>query len=151
MHFWTVSCIVPTAFNCKANPNENSEPSGPCRTPEVQSQHQCFPLLPLCGMNRIRCALSPDYANFAPGIHFRPLYLPDHLSFGTEKIVVDILKRSGFEIVEIRKYPMLSSDLYTIAKEIIKLFWPHKRSSIRYLLNQQLYAEADMFILAQRL
>lgn len=92
-----------------------------------------------------------DTANFAPGIHFRPLYLPDHLSFGTEKIVVDILKRSGFEIVGIRKYPMLSSDLYTIAKEIIKLFWPHKRSSIRYLLNQQLYAEADMFILAQRL
>lgn len=36
---------------------------------------------------------------------FRPMYLPDHLSFATERIVTGLLQRTGFRIVTIRKYP----------------------------------------------
>jgi hypothetical protein len=33
------------------------------------------------------------------------LYLPDHLSFANEDIVTGLLRRKGFRIVAVRKYP----------------------------------------------
>ncbi|MCE5212460.1 MAG: class I SAM-dependent methyltransferase [Deltaproteobacteria bacterium] len=47
-----------------------------------------------------------DTADFKAQDHYRPFYLPDHLSFASERIVVDILEKLGFEIVCIKKYPL---------------------------------------------
>jgi SAM-dependent methyltransferase len=48
-----------------------------------------------------------DTASLLSKNHYRPFDLPDHLSFASEKIVVDILERVGFEIVSVNKYPYL--------------------------------------------
>src|SRR3972149_2377874 len=57
-----------SASNSKENHNENLELTGrcytSCRTLKVQSHHQRFPLLPLCGFNRFYCATSPIYTHF---------------------------------------------------------------------------------------
>ena len=46
-----------------------------------------------------------DVSGLTPDTFFRPMYLPDHLSFATEEIVAGLLRRTGFRIVKIRKYP----------------------------------------------
>jgi SAM-dependent methyltransferase len=46
-----------------------------------------------------------DVAGMTPETLFRPLYLPDHLSFADESIVTGLLRRKGFRIVKVRKYP----------------------------------------------
>lgn len=90
-----------------------------------------------------------DTAQFAPEEHYRPFYLPDHLSFASEKIVSDILRRLDFEILKICKYPYLPIKPATIMKEIIKIFLPQYFSRIHYFLKWNRYAETDMFIRAR--
>ena len=46
-----------------------------------------------------------DISGLTPDTMFRPMYLPDHLSFATEEIVTGLLRRKGFRIVRVRKYP----------------------------------------------
>ena len=79
----------------------------------------------------------------------RPLYLPDHLSFASEKIVVGILERLDFEIVCIKKYPFLQFDILSITKEIIKIILPQYKSNIRCYFRWKLYAQRDMYIRAR--
>ena len=40
----------------------------------------------------------------------RPFYLPDHLSFASESIIIRILERLGFEILSVKKYPSSSNN-----------------------------------------
>jgi SAM-dependent methyltransferase len=71
-----------------------------------------------------------DTADLPAEKHPKPLFLPDHLSFASENIVSDILRRSGFEVVLVRKYPTFFfgwSSLQSL-KEIVKLVWPGKQS-----------------------
>jgi len=91
-----------------------------------------------------------DTAGFDSRDHLRPFSLPDHLSFASEQIVTGILKRAGFEIVSVRKCPGLERTFPRLARELIKVFWPHKTSVFRHLLNCRLYARTDMFIRARR-
>jgi len=54
-----------------------------------------------------------DTAKLLAKIHPKPYFLPDHLSFATKDIVVEILKRCNFEIISINYfrssvYPILS-------------------------------------------
>ena len=46
-----------------------------------------------------------DVSGLTPETLFRPMYLPDHLSFATEEIVTGLLERKGYRIVKVRKYP----------------------------------------------
>lgn len=90
-----------------------------------------------------------DTAHLTSQQHYRPFYLPDHLSFASEKIVVNILKRTGFEIMDIKKYPFVRRDFSVFVKELAKIFLPNKKSRFRYLINHQLYAKTNMFIRAR--
>ena len=45
-----------------------------------------------------------DSSDLTPHTHHRPFLLPDHLSFGSEKIVCDILMKLGFEIISVQRY-----------------------------------------------
>ena len=89
-----------------------------------------------------------DTANTAPGDYHRPFYLPDHLSFASEKIVSDMLDRLGFEIISVRKYPYIRPSLTSFAKESIKLFWPGRPSKMRHLLQYRQHI-TDMYVLAK--
>jgi SAM-dependent methyltransferase len=89
-----------------------------------------------------------DTANFPANDHYRPFYLPDHLSFASEKIVSDILKRLGFEILNINKYPYRRFDPKSFVKETVKIFLPQYKSRISYYLKWKRYSQTDMFIRA---
>ena len=91
-----------------------------------------------------------DTANMSSKDHHRPFYLPDHLSFASEKIVVDILKKSGFEVQAIKKYPHIKFNVLTIVREVVKIFIPKKRSRIMSLVNyNKMKINTDMYIWAK--
>jgi SAM-dependent methyltransferase len=90
-----------------------------------------------------------DGADFAAEDLYRPFYLPDHISFASERILVSILERIGFKIVSIHKYPLVALDLRTITKEVVKIFLPNYQSKLKYYLNYQKYSQTDMFIRAK--
>jgi SAM-dependent methyltransferase len=90
-----------------------------------------------------------DTANFSSKNHYHPFYLPDHLSFASESIVVEILNRLNFEIVNIKKYPFLRFGLRSIVKELVKAILPQYQSNIRYFLKWKMYSQTDMFIRAR--
>jgi 2-polyprenyl-3-methyl-5-hydroxy-6-metoxy-1,4-benzoquinol methylase len=89
-----------------------------------------------------------DTADLSADVHYRPLYLPDHLSFASAKIVCSILEKIGFEIKAVRKYPFVPVRAANIAKEVMKIVWPGKTSKLRYI-NSEKY-RTDMYILATR-
>jgi SAM-dependent methyltransferase len=89
-----------------------------------------------------------DTANLNSKEHYKPFNLPDHLIFASEDIVVNILRKIGFEIIEINKFPAFKSDIITIAKEIAIVFLPNKTSRLKYLFNRKLY-NTDMYIRAR--
>jgi 2-polyprenyl-3-methyl-5-hydroxy-6-metoxy-1,4-benzoquinol methylase len=90
-----------------------------------------------------------DTANFDGKDHYRPFYLPDHLSFASESIVVSILERTGFEVLDIKKYPHQKLTLNSLIKEIVKVFWPNKKSRLRSMIKHKMYANTNMYILAK--
>ena len=90
-----------------------------------------------------------DSAGLARKDHHKPYFLPDHLSFASEEIVANILKRLGFEIIAVRKYrspgyPRLS--LPGVGKECLKLVWPGKRASFKFFPANP---DIDMWIRAR--
>lgn len=91
-----------------------------------------------------------DTANLSSVEHYRPFYLPDHLSFASEEIVTSIFQQIGFEIVTIQKYHVVKNDPKTIAKELIKLMLPSKQSRLKHLLIDREKYKTDMYIRARR-
>lgn len=89
-----------------------------------------------------------DTAELESKDHYRPFNLPDHLSFASEKIVVNILENIGFSVLDIKKYPPLYMNPSVITKEVIKIFWPSKQSHLKYILNR---CPTDMYIRAKLL
>ncbi len=87
-----------------------------------------------------------DQADLAARDQPRPLYLPDRLSFPSEKIVVGILEQMGFEIVCVRKYPFMRLTFLTVAKELVKVFLHQYQSRIIYFFKNP---RTDMFIRAR--
>ncbi|MHC5026825.1 MAG: methyltransferase domain-containing protein [Planctomycetota bacterium] len=95
-----------------------------------------------------------DTADLPAERHHRPLLLPDHLSFASERIVSDILRRSGFEIISVHKYrsfPFKRSASRWL-KEVIKCVWPGKQSRIGEFIERTRRGrdyDRDMFIRAR--
>jgi len=90
-----------------------------------------------------------DSAGLSAKEHHRPFYLPDHLSFASEAIVVAILERLGFEIVAVRKYPFPPFEWLGLVRELVKTFVPSRESGLRYYLRRQKYSQLDMYIRAR--
>lgn len=106
-------------------------------------------LKPLLNPNGEFLIETGDSANFTADEQIKPFCLPDHLSFASEKIVVNILERLGFEIISIKKYPYLHLNLKSIAKEIVKLFLPKYNSYIKYYFSWKKHSKTNMFIRAR--
>jgi SAM-dependent methyltransferase len=82
----------------------------------------------------------------------KPLLLPDHLSFCTEAILLDILSKLGFSVVVVKKYPYIVPTPLNIAKEFIKLFVPGRKSRILLWARKwRKWQKRDMFIRARLL
>lgn len=91
-----------------------------------------------------------DSADFSAHETLKPVCLPDHLSFASERILRAMLAKMDYEVVTVKKYPYLYRDAKTMAKEVIKLVVPGKRSYLRYYLNWRKYSQQNMFILARK-
>lgn len=96
-----------------------------------------------------------DTAELKARDHHRPFYLPDHLSFASEKIVCELLVRLGFEVRGIYKYPyhrdMPPRSFSRFGKEVIKAMLPGRVSRIADMFRAENYAKRDMYVLAQAL
>lgn len=91
-----------------------------------------------------------DTAHLSEKDHYRPFYLPDHLSFASEDIIVDILESQNFEILSINKYPYVELGIKNIVKGLIKTILPQYESRIwNDLLKWKKYSKTDMFIRAK--
>jgi len=90
-----------------------------------------------------------DTAGFLARDHHRPFYLPDHISFASEGIVVGLLERLGFEILSVKKYPFMRFNLNSIIKEFAKAILPHYKSRLKYYFQRKKYSQTDMFIRAR--
>ena len=86
-----------------------------------------------------------DTADFTYAKHYKPFYLPDHLSFANEEIVTSILKRTGYEIVGLKKYRYQMGLLASVKD--FGLFILRKR---KYLFRTFTKKPTDMWIRARR-
>jgi SAM-dependent methyltransferase len=89
-----------------------------------------------------------DTAHLPAAVHYRPFYLPDHLSFASEGIVCGILERLGFEVLGVRKYPFVRPSPASWLRETAKLLVPGKVSRLRYLIRYRAYV-TDMYVRAR--
>lgn len=90
-----------------------------------------------------------DIANMSSKDIYRPFYLPDHLSFASEEILVSMLENLGFEVIKIAKYPFVELTPLTFLKEAVKLFLPKYDSRFKYYLNWNRYSATDIYIRAK--
>ena len=90
-----------------------------------------------------------DTAGFSAEEHYKPFSLPDHLSFASEQIVKDILRRQGFEILDVCKYPFVAADARTVVKELVKTFLPRRESRFHFYAHWKRYSQTDMFVRAK--
>jgi len=59
------------------------------------------------------------------------------------------LQRTGYDVVTIRKYPVMRPGLVRVAKELLKVVLPRYQSRIRYYLYWAKYSKVDMYIRAK--
>jgi SAM-dependent methyltransferase len=90
-----------------------------------------------------------DTAHLDASEQYRPLYLPDHLSFASEQIVTGILRNAGFEIINVTKYSYLSTSPLSVIKEVIKTALPGYQSKLILYANWRRYARTNMFVRAR--
>jgi len=92
-----------------------------------------------------------DSANLDRKHHHRPYYLPDHLSFASEDIVVGILERVGFRVLDIKKYRSPAYPVFTLGnlfKQAVKLIRPNRQASFNFFPK---HGNTDMWIRAKRI
>lgn len=80
--------------------------------------------------------------------HPQPFYLPDHLSFASEKIVANILERTGFDVLGVYKYAEVRETPMAIFREALKALIPGKRSKLWKLMKRDM-KYIDMYVHAR--
>ena len=113
-------------------------------------------------LNKVKTLLKPsgeliiqtgDTANFSAKDHYKPFYLPDHISFISEDIANSILQRCGFTIVKIVKYPHpdYALSMHNILRETAKIFLPHYKSRLpEFFSGAYRYSKTDMYIRSRK-
>lgn len=89
-----------------------------------------------------------DTAGLSSVEHPRPFYLPDHLSFASEKIVSNILEKAGFDVLGTYKYPEVRETPLAIFREVLKALVPGKKSKLWRLIRRDM-RYMDMYVHAK--
>jgi SAM-dependent methyltransferase len=71
-----------------------------------------------------------DVADLSVEEIYRPLYLPDHLSFASEQIISGILERNGFKVLSVNKQNVIPIGIKNIIREFIAFIQPSKKSKL---------------------
>lgn len=88
-----------------------------------------------------------DTSHLAEKDQLKPYYLPDHLSFASEAIVTGIMRKLGFEIVEVEKFrgvPHLTPRF--AVKELLRAIRPNKNANLNWFPK---HPNRDMWIRAR--
>lgn len=89
-----------------------------------------------------------DTADLTSVEHPRPFYLPDHLSFASERIVTNVLDKSGFDVLGVYKYPEVRETPMAIFREALKALIPGKKSKLWRVIRGEL-KRMDMYVHAK--
>lgn len=89
-------------------------------------------------------------SHLPPKYHYKPYLLPDHLCFANKRIIAELLKRTGFEIIKIKiyrgsYYPDLN--LKNFLKELLKRIKGKKNFFYSFFPFSQ---HGDMYIRAKK-
>jgi len=84
-----------------------------------------------------------DTVNLSAKQHYKPFYLPDHLSFASEKILKEIFNKNGFRFISIKKTPLVKGGIYKFIKELIKFVLPNYESNLIKMIR---YRKTDIFM-----
>lgn len=82
--------------------------------------------------------------------HMKPYLLPDHLSFANKTILIQILKKAGFKVLEIKIYRGVYDkkvNVPNVIKELIKLLLGRKNRFYSFFPK---YQHGDMYIKAKK-
>ena len=91
-----------------------------------------------------------DVSQLTPKTIFKPLALPDHLSFATEEIVTTLLKRAGFEILKVQKnsaFPPFSTGARIVRNIVLGRMKKAKILVQNFKTSSQF--KTDMWVVAQ--
>lgn len=89
-------------------------------------------------------------ASLTPKEHPRPLHLPDHLSFASKDIVVDILTKCGFEIISIHFFRSEAFPVFNLRSFLFEIYFLLKNKSFKDRFNfHQKNPNIDMWIRAK--
>ena len=90
-----------------------------------------------------------DAAGFSYEDILKPLCLPDHLSFASEKILTDMLTRHGFTVEKTYRCADLPLRPLPFLKEVVKAVLPGYDSFLKYYLKWWKYQDSRLYILAR--
>lgn len=89
-----------------------------------------------------------DTADLPSEEHPRPFYLPDHLSFASEKLVVGVLGKMGFDVLKVCKYAEVRETPSAIFREFLKALMPNKKSKFWRIVTRDM-KPIDMYVHAK--
>ena len=91
-----------------------------------------------------------DSADLEAKHHHKPYSLPDHLSFTSKRLLVELLEQLGMEIVQVEGYRMGQFPRFTpieVVKECVRFFLPGHTATFQFF---QKHPNRDMYIRARK-
>ena len=92
-----------------------------------------------------------DSANIPAKDHHKPYSLPDHLSFTSKKLLIELLENLGMEVIQVQNYRLGQYPVFSaleLVKEIARFFLPGHVATFKF--NPK-YPDCDMWIRARKI
>ena len=91
-----------------------------------------------------------DSANIPAKDHHKPYSLPDHLSFTSKKLLIELLENLGMEVIQVQNYRLGQYPIFSVlelVKEVARFFLPGHVATFKF--NPK-YPDCDMRIIARK-
>ena len=91
-----------------------------------------------------------DSADLEQKHHHRPYSLPDHLSFTSRRLLIELLEKIGMEVIQVEGYRMGQFPRFTpveLVKECIRFFHPGHTATFHFFPT---HPNRDMYIRARK-
>jgi hypothetical protein len=92
-----------------------------------------------------------DSANLPAKDHHKPYSLPDHLSFTSKKLLVELLENLGMEVLQTQNYRMAQYPIFSaleLVKEVARFFLPGHVATFKFFPK---FPDCDMWVRARKI
>ncbi|MDG1551227.1 MAG: class I SAM-dependent methyltransferase [Candidatus Poseidoniaceae archaeon] len=92
-----------------------------------------------------------DTAELAAEHHHKPYSLPDHLSFTSKKLLIELLQKLGMKVIQVEKYRLSQYPIFSylgLLKEIARFFLPGHVATFKFSPE---HPDTDMWIRAKKI